>query len=106
MPTERERKIDFLAFEELIARLVESTSETRCNGLSLDLLRIRNGHHLDPGRLERVKIEWHVPMARFQQRNFHPCSPSAQVHKQHQALPSLAANYSEPMSAADFPSGT
>src|SRR5207247_11204627 len=71
MPTERECKIDFLVFEELMARLVESTSVSRCNRLALDLLRIRNGYHLNPGRFERVEIERYVPMARFEQRNFH-----------------------------------
>src|SRR6058998_356502 len=78
MPTERECKIDFLAFEELMARLVETASVSRRNRLALDLLRIRNGHHLDPGRFERVEIERYVPMARLEQRNFHLWSPSVQ----------------------------
>src|SRR5947208_166972 len=78
MPTERECKIHFLAFEELMARLVETASVSRRNRLSLYLLRIRNGHHLDPARLERVEIERYVPMARLEQRNFNLNTPSVQ----------------------------
>jgi hypothetical protein len=71
MTTERKRKIDFLAFEEFIARLIEAAAESGRNRLALDLLRIRNGHHLDPMRLERVEIERYVPMAGLQQSNLH-----------------------------------
>jgi hypothetical protein len=104
MPTERERKIDFLVFEEFMARLVESTSVSRCNRLALDLLRIRNSYHLDPGRFERVEIERYVPMARLEQRNFHLCSPSVQGTSGSGKC-RAKRQYGKLMSDTDFPSG-
>src|SRR5205823_14057243 len=102
--TESERKIHFLAFEELMARLVESASVSRCNRLSLDLLRIRNGHYLDPARFEGVEIERYVPMARLEQRNFHLCSPSVQGTSGSWEC-RAKRQYGKLMSDTDFPSG-
>ncbi|MNV74307.1 hypothetical protein D3C71_1675150 [compost metagenome] len=78
MPTEHKCEIDFLALEQFIGRRIQRTAESRGNSLSFDMLRIRDGDHLNPGHLERIKIERDMPVAGFQQCNFHACSPLVQ----------------------------
>lgn len=55
------------------------------------MLRIRNGHHLNPFRIERIEIKWNMPMAGLEQRNFHSCRPYSQFTTLNASAVRLAA---------------